>query len=429
MSAFRDLRLAAGFELAQIAKAANVNRGTVWRWDCGDRPRWKFMPQLAEFFGIELVEAVKQLWGETIGDPCPCGCSGRKSAPANTNAFVLSVDVPCISCGKLRKYHRSHEHFHKRILCNRCTAAKRKLKRISFKCEGDSFHLSHRGATNCPREIKILRSRIKHWGRCIHCAGRRPCKCGKNEIRTIDDGQHPFLNEAEGKFRCQRCWHAGQIFKAVESDLRNFWRRVRPHAPLPNIRRIPQLRAFQKRCYRLARAQNFGRSEKSFAYNPALLNSKRTYKPGPRERNVNHIMGSLAWRAKTSPYAYVKGLCLICDKLIFSYRKTRIPKTHLKCLQSYQRKHHQSKITLVKPRKRGGQLTTEGLAKHWSWAMRYYAGESPSEIGGGITSQSVHEAVQEILKYRPAPDLVLPEFRNRLSLLNEIIAKNGPISA
>ena len=106
-SPFRDLRLAAGYKSTPIAKALGVSLGTVWCWDQGDRPRWRYMPELAQFFGVDLAEIVDRLWGERIGDPCQCGCSGKKASPKQQKAYNLAIELPCTVCGKIRSYQTS----------------------------------------------------------------------------------------------------------------------------------------------------------------------------------------------------------------------------------------------------------------------------------------------------------------------------------
>src|SRR5439155_13423807 len=79
---FHELRLKAGVSQASIFKKLGVPRCTVWNWDAlGERPQWQRMLALANFFGIDVAEAVRLLWDETVGDRCACGCGGEKVFP------------------------------------------------------------------------------------------------------------------------------------------------------------------------------------------------------------------------------------------------------------------------------------------------------------------------------------------------------------
>jgi hypothetical protein len=422
-TSFRELRLAAGRTSTEVATFLKVKRGTVWRWDNGERPRWRHMQALATLLQIpSITDAVKQVWGEIIGEVCSCGCGGKKAPPQEQGAFSLAVDLPCIGCGKIRKYRKGWEHLHSRVLCNRCTAAKRKLERTPLKCVGYWFYTSHKRATNCSAHIDILRSRVKHWGRCAECKQRK-CLCGTNRPRSIDDdSQRPFINLEMGLYRCQACYHSLQILKVAEEDVRNFWREIRPRSALPKIRSVPQLRNLQKKCYELAKLQGRQQaSPKRIAYNPSFLDSKRSYKPGvPLGGSINRVKGSLVWRAKTSPDSSVKGLCQRCEKLIFSYRKN--PRNlHNDCYVQYQREQHSLKIEVTpKLRSRGGQTTTGSLARNFSWAIRHYMGGEPYlSIGNGLDAKAVRKGINSILAYLPDPQLVGWKFRHRLWLLDE----------
>jgi transcriptional regulator with XRE-family HTH domain len=54
-SAFRELRQAAGYTVVQVATLLGVPEGTVWEWNGGGRPRWRYMPGLAQLFQKDLA--------------------------------------------------------------------------------------------------------------------------------------------------------------------------------------------------------------------------------------------------------------------------------------------------------------------------------------------------------------------------------------
>ena len=56
-SSFRELRLAANVRQGEVAKVLNVDRNAVARSDHGRRPRRKYLPGLAQLFGLDLSEA------------------------------------------------------------------------------------------------------------------------------------------------------------------------------------------------------------------------------------------------------------------------------------------------------------------------------------------------------------------------------------
>ena len=58
-----------------------------------------------------------------VGDPCPCGCGGSYSLPANPTARRLVISLACQGCGGIRTYSRKSEvHF---TFCHSCARRQR----------------------------------------------------------------------------------------------------------------------------------------------------------------------------------------------------------------------------------------------------------------------------------------------------------------
>ena len=86
--------MAAGLGRTAIAKPLKIWPETVGQWDRGKRPAWRYMPALSKLLGIELNEAVRMMWGEIVGDSCPCQCGGEKVFPDYDGALHLSIRLP-----------------------------------------------------------------------------------------------------------------------------------------------------------------------------------------------------------------------------------------------------------------------------------------------------------------------------------------------
>ncbi len=86
---FYKARVAAGCgNAASLAQRLGVPKVTLCQWERGSadaspshRPAAQQMLKLRGALGVDLPELVNKLWREDIGDPCPCGCGGKKVFP------------------------------------------------------------------------------------------------------------------------------------------------------------------------------------------------------------------------------------------------------------------------------------------------------------------------------------------------------------
>jgi hypothetical protein len=197
-SAFHELRLAAGFGVTQLANVLAVPISSLKFWDYrGVRPQWRYMPALAQFFGIDLAEAVKLIWKETVGDRCEC-CGGEKIFPYKPRAIHLHVKRIC-RCGASRIY-RSNQHSKG---CNRCGG--KTVPRVKAHCIGYRRYGARTFANGCRREIEIRRTELKYYR------------------QNDDENQRSFFNEAEarGSMRqvCRRFPHDSDSQNTSETFL------------------------------------------------------------------------------------------------------------------------------------------------------------------------------------------------------------------
>ncbi len=159
---FYQARLRAGFRnAASLAQRLGVPKGMVYHWEHGSaspvpsyRPSSDLMPQLATILNVTLPELVEALYRETLGDPCPCGCGGRKALSDSPTAHKLDIKLPCEEWGRVRTYPQGKRDRHRKF-CN-----EHQVKR-PFPCIGYSDH-NVRGlhARNCPRTIFLRPSDI-----------------------------------------------------------------------------------------------------------------------------------------------------------------------------------------------------------------------------------------------------------------------------
>ena len=63
---------------------------------------WQHIPKLAEAFGLGIPEVITGVWQESVEDPCPCGCGGRKIPLDDPAARKLLIEIPCVNCGTTR---------------------------------------------------------------------------------------------------------------------------------------------------------------------------------------------------------------------------------------------------------------------------------------------------------------------------------------
>lgn len=404
-SAFRELRLAAGCGVTQLANLLGVPISSLKFWEYrGVRPQWRYMPALAQFFGIDLAEALKLIWKETVGDRCDC-CGGEKIFPDKPRAIHLHVKRTC-HCGTSRIY-RSNQHSKG---CNRCGG--KTVPRVKVPCIGYCRYSARTFANSCRREIEIRRTELKYYR------------------QNDDENQRSFFNEAEGRGRCGRCASAFRMTQILETQVRRFLRDASrafvresssrrtepkqrfyetagfyPHEPLPDIKSLKRLRELLKACHKLTYR---GKSGQNIAFHPTsfLRGTKRPHAGDSRPRSVRYLKSMLAGFAKRQLPKNVHGLCLLCDKISAA-------KVHRRCFLSWQRQHgpHAGLSELASQSRRGTPSKRGSLQLSWTWTIRHKLGGEPlAEIARDaklkVTKQAVKKRIDFVVNHLPEPKLI-----------------------
>jgi hypothetical protein len=95
-------------------------------------------------------------------------------------------------------------------------------------------------AKSCRREIEIRATELKRY----------PRQDGKN--------QRPFLDSANGTYRCSRCAGAFRMIKNIEKQVKKFWTSANPHHTFPKIQSLKQLREIRRACYEMSYRDDSG---------------------------------------------------------------------------------------------------------------------------------------------------------------------------
>ncbi|MGH7783916.1 MAG: hypothetical protein ACREO5_08790 [Candidatus Binatia bacterium] len=111
------------FNLVPLMRRLDVPESSFYPWLRGEaRPPWAILQKIMNSFrhpGISPSDAVKRFWKESVGDPCPCGCGGKKVLPDDhPKARALAIELPCVQCGAIRRYrYQSVVHYKHYKLC------------------------------------------------------------------------------------------------------------------------------------------------------------------------------------------------------------------------------------------------------------------------------------------------------------------------
>ena len=335
------------------------------------------MPKLAGLFRLDTVEAVALLWNEKIGDPCPCGCGGKKSLPNRDGATRLYVELPCKQCGKPRLYQPAKDHD---PLCRACSYASRKVERVTLKCVGYRPLGNRKGenvfADGCSGEQTFLKSRLGFYR-----VSQDRSEQNRVQRSTRDDGVSHFVNAAEGTFRCGKC--AGAF-----------------------------------------RLKGFKRLMDASGFKP---NVKNNHGPGKGYKIPKHRTAAKHWLGTDEFPGYLHGLCWICGKMLFAYmseerKKTRPMRFHQKCILEYQREHGQHSAPEEQQRDAGRPQELESLKRHFAWALRKRKGDSYGDIAKDfqVSRPAVVKGIESIVNLLPDSDRVSEAFHKTISLLREL---------
>jgi hypothetical protein len=383
-----------------------VPKRTLQNWDAGDHPQRRHLPKIAALFGVELAEAVKGLWGENLGDPCPCGCGGKKVLPDFEAAHHLYIELACGECGTKRAFRSPTGQVHHR-LCRRCAYASRRFERVEFTCVGYRDHdRLERHAPKCPRKMTMLLSRIRYY----HSIRKENPK----------SPQPPFLAEALRTFRCKPCASASLGIASTERKLKRFQvERFGSAEPIRSQRQRSEILS----TYHAELNQAFIRSRPR-----ALKAAKAAHVRG---ESPNRVKGLTAryWTGKSLPRSIEVHRCVFCGKLTLTRHGRSQFHYHKPCYRAWSitpegnryhrglRQRHQR--TIFPSEKRGRPLAEENLKIHFAWAVQhYFGGASLRAIAqeNSVHFTSVSEHIGFIINNLPAPDLVSRSFRPRVCI-------------
>lgn len=422
---FYKARLRAGFRnAASLAERLGVPKGTVYQWERGSadpgpsyRPPWRIMPQLAAILNATLPELVEALWRETIGDPCPCGCGGRKALPDSTTAHKLVVKLPCAECGKERFYPQGKRDRHRKF------CGEHHVQRIAFTCIGYQDHDATRHALKCRGTIYLRPSDVNA------------------RLRLKERFPNSRFSLDTPSYQCNRCGSTERLIAAQGEMLREIETKETgsKKSQVKTRKREDRLELFQKHRHRLKLRRGFTREEQERGRQRHADNAAmgRRY---PKKTKANLIR---RWSGLNLPKEVRFGQCIVCDKLVMTF--SDVAKFHRRCHQEWEGtekgRHFQSlkvrgeKVSLPAGKSGPGRrVTEESLKRSYSWAVEYYLGEkSLRDIAkeNGVHFTSVRERIDFIIEKLPDPELSGSRFRRAIQLLLNAAseAPSQPISA
>lgn len=389
-SSFRELRLAAGYTISEVAKALRVHGGTVWRWDHGlARPPWPYPENLSRLFHKDVTEIIAVCWKKNLPAFCDCGCGKPMVLPNRNGARRLDVEFVCESCGEVW-LHGGDKRKHRRKLCELC----QQEKQVTLRCVGFPWNGVNHHAISCRRRGKEKRFYISEL------AGRS---------HKLDDGRHAFVDLDRGEFRCRDCAGALTFALARKTLLIDKWNLLYPNINFPGrIRTLSDLRrvqcelfkdaTFRKRCFTKRTPESDrkrGRSPLSFSYRKRLP-------------------------------MWLRGIC-ICGTFVLSDDTTA--KFHAPCAQKDRRGKPRGQRTELQ-RHRGGQRNLDSLRRNLDITIRrVLLHESWGEIVEcwGVAKGTAQAAVTSILQLTPEEHLVAPQFKPLVSALKAVALGGDPV--
>jgi DNA-binding XRE family transcriptional regulator len=396
-SAFRELRQAVGLKQSHVARVLGVSRETVAQWDAGGRPgQWRYIPELAKLLGWAMEEATRFFWHENLGDPCPCGCGGKKVIPQPitskrarqidyNKATHLYIALRCEKCPTVRIYDQEQGHF---PLCRRCSYVSRGFSAPNkLPCIGSNPHpttvpLDRRPhADGCPREEWVSRKRIKSKTKPGHRS--EECRRVVNRVRQRETLVREFLNDAEEPFLSSP--ESRKYFEEVTG--------FAPHQRVRRIRSLDQLTKREKACNKLSdEAQR--RGFKLRVFNPnrfqpghkTVVRRRRENSDSQRKgmflhyakREVTLIKPNTEEKLQRGEHmkiagSEVKGICRFCREPMVSTK--RGVEDHLAC--------YLNRGKVIPPETKRGRpkgSSPGNMRKHYNWMMRRAAGQTLGDI-------------------------------------------------
>jgi hypothetical protein len=414
--------------LAVLMKRLGFPESSFYPWLRGEyRPPWESLQKIINNCGgtgMSPLDVLKQFWRESVGDPCPCGCGGKKVLPDDPKARALAIELPCVQCGDgdIRRYRYQTEGHYK--LCRTCSRSNERVDRSKFTCDGYEYKGVKARSETCRREMLLAPNQVK----------KRQQKKERNP--------NSYFDVSSGKYRCANCTRSLQRLSYLEGTVKNFLAKKQPHIKVERIRNRQQLSKLL--------SANF--SEMNPNLRPdveKIRNRRRRLAPGVSRV---HLIRWWSRPPKDLPTFVRFGLCGCCGKIAITL--SDIPKFHWRCYHEWMRtpegRHFQSlgrrgqkrgqeanpPVSKLELRVRvpvGGMSGTEDSLKiSFSWAVQHcLEGKSYRTIAeeNDVDHTSVRDRIQFLIDKLPDPDLLQPRWQRAVRFLLDASEKNSARSA
>ena len=356
--------------MTALATAIEAEPPTAIAWSRGTKPSGKWIVALADVLGVSREEAIKNLWGEGLGTPCLCGCSGVKVFPDEATAYTFSVQIACTNCGALRTFHNAVSAHRDR--CKACAQVGRRLALVRMACATCGRVKGFRPAT--------LRAGIKH---------------GKRRAHMID-----WVTSVGVQPECLAC-HARSLGRRLAA------RKIKRHGRKALVeagRRLAASRTPEQRAESLLRAQEARRGSRMTAVQRARV-------------------ARGAMRARTEGRF---GLCRLCNQLCYKRdpRPGDLLEVHQQCLRRWRVEGRERAHRLTyPPRPRGQRPTADSLMTSYEMAIRHWLrGVTVDELATEFAAdpRSIARRVRRFIDVLPNDDRGGGELLRRATRLREV---------
>ena len=441
---FRERRLAAGYQTHEaLAQKLGVQRRKVSSWESNTQaPLWASIRAIAKAFNVTEAECISELWGEEVGDPCPCGCGGSRVLPRSENARCLGVELPCAMCGpEAIRFHPQRGRGHHRKLCPSCWNKCERVRRIPFNCIGyDDHSVKKLHANKCLDGKRMLPSEISNYP--------------KQEDRS-SGWQKAFFNKITETGRCARCASASLGLYQIENKINDSYVTDELIASRKQRKKVlAQVTASRKQyssdvpdvfpnLIRFKPGQNWHGDPNSFK-------SRRTRVT--EVGKLNRVKGRLyrEWGGKTLPEEKPLpkekvGRCLSCGHIVI-VRSARPALFHGKCYSAWQHtpegKLYSRNLALHRigavdkkpklPKPSGERRPLKDPKLYFAWSVQHYLGKITLETIANTyhyTARSgeqrpydiafVQRAISKVISLLPERELLQKQFRLTVTLLRK----------
>ena len=364
----------------QLSKSLGYALNSVKDWVDGKRQaQYGHVMSLAEFFHEDLITLETLLLGEKTGDPCPCGCGGKKIRPTNLRARHLDIRIHCLRCGAaVERRDKQRMQNHRVTRCEKCT-------RIPARCEG------YRPFPNDDR--RVARGHQENLP-------LRRSKFFEEKSSAIDSNIH----------LCRACAGALTLMRLLKRDVEDHLRRAREQLgtekfeELTGFSAVSRIQTWMKIClcgiglrceYRYidadGNAKRFrGRESRELGNggsslpkdldqdgNPLLPKEVIKRKPKAVFRMTSRSIGQLVRCAKEERANHILPPCPLCGKVLFVlqefviWKKDGMPtatkiRAHGKCLQPKPGERGFSSIPNAGP---GADYDVKVSRRRYCWAI------------------------------------------------------------